>query len=143
LDFNDPASQLGFAVLASKTNIELFLNGSSLGSVAQNFADGAWRSVQVRIDLSANSGAGTASVYGKNASSSSVSPVAGLQNIGLTLNRNGVDASDPTRWNTLWLHEAGPGAGLDNIILVPEPGVATLALTGLAGAFLATRRRRH
>ena len=143
LDFNDPSSQLGFAVLASKTNVELFLNGSSLGSVAQNYADGAWRSIQVQVNLSANSGAGTASVFGKSASSSSVSPIAGLQNIGLTLNRNGVDASDPTKWNTLWLHEAGPGAGLDNIILVPEPGAAALALTGLAGAFLARRRRRN
>ena len=62
LDFNDPSSQLGFAVLANQTNIELFLNGNSLGAVSQSFANGARRSIQVRIDLSANSGAGTASV---------------------------------------------------------------------------------
>lgn len=141
VDFGGAASKLGLTVRASKTNIELLLNGSSLQSAAQSFADGAWRSIQVTIDLSANSGAGVASVFGKSASTSSFSPIGGLQNIGLTLNRSGTDASDPTRWNTVWIHEGGPGAGLDNIIVVPEPETWALFATGIGGLCLALRRR--
>lgn len=144
LDFNDLSTQLGFYVQVDRTGggrIELFLNGNSLGSASPTFAEDTWRTIGLTFNLAANSGAGTVSVQTKSAFSSSFSPVGSLQNIALTLNRSGNNASDPRLWNTLWTHHDGPGTGLDNIILVPEPGAGALLLTGLAG--LGWLRRRH
>lgn len=142
VSFGGSSSLLGLSITATRTSLEVAVNGNSLHADAQSYAQGTWRTIQARVDLSANGGAGTVSLYGKGASSSSLSPLTGFQNIGLSLNRSGTDASDPTLWNTLWIHEAGPGAGLDNIIVVPEPESWTLVLAGVGAMVWVIRRQR-
>jgi hypothetical protein len=153
LDVNaDPLSQWGLGLRTSDSGsgnvtLQLSVNGGSGTSAAYAFDTATWGTVRMTLNLSANSGQGSASVFIKSASASSFFQVAGLQNIGLSLNQSGMDGSNPKRWNTVWLSEsgpstAGPSAGLDSIIAVPEPGSWALVLTGLTGFVLVVRRPR-
>ncbi len=84
-------------------------------------ADGAaqdhWIRVRVVMDLSANNGAGKASLSAMNLSTGSTGfqPVAGMQGLNLGLVPGAGDARDPVTWHGLWLRFEGATGQLDNL----------------------------
>ncbi len=143
---NSAANRHGFEIKTDLGGgIGTFLNGSSLGTDAGGFTDGGWYTIRVTMNLGANGGAGLFSVASKVANASSFDPVTGLQNIGLGLDALGMSASDPDLWNTLWFHNEGGFAGVDNLLItaVPEPAPIALFTGGaVAMALLIFKRRR-
>lgn len=143
---NSAANQHGFEITAGLNGgIGTFLNGSSLGTDAGGFTDGGWYTIRVTMDLGFNGGAGRFSVGSKVANASSFDPVTGLQNVGLGLDALGLSASDPDLWNTLWFHNEGGFAGMDNLLItaVPEPApIALLAGGVIAMGMVIFKRRR-
>jgi len=107
---------------------------ASLAS-AGGIGGGDWVRVRVVMDLGANAGAGSGSLFVQNLSQGAVSftAVPGLQDVDLALDQNAADATNPLLWDALWLHFEGATYGLDNI----EVGWAGYAVpfgTGCAGA---------
>lgn len=107
-----------------------------------NFDD--WISLRLVMDLTANGGDGSGSLYYKNLTDgdTSYSAVAGLQGINLNLD----PLQDPLQWNRMMLRTGSyEGNKIDNLYIetssaVPEPSRALLAMLGLCGLIL--RRRR-
>jgi len=97
------------------------------------------------MNLGANGGAGLFSVASKVANASSFDPVTGLQNVGLGLDALGVSASDPDLWNTLWFHNEGGFAGVDNLLItaVPEPAPIALLTGGIVAMGMVIFKRRR
>jgi len=102
-----------------------------------------WISLRLVMDLTANSGDGSGSLYYKNLTDgdSSYSAVSGLQGINLNLD----PLQDPLQWNRMMLRTGSyEGNKIDNLYIetssVPEPSRALLAALGFSGLIL--RRRR-
>ncbi len=143
---NSAANQHGFEIKTGLGGgIATFLNGSSLGTDAGGFIDGGWYTIRVTMNLGANGGAGLFSVASKVANASSFDPVTGLQNVGLGLDALGVSASDPDLWNTLWFHNEGGFAGVDNLLItaVPEPAPIALLTGGIVAMGMVIFKRRR
>lgn len=108
-----------------------------------------WHSLQMEVDLGANGGSGSVSVFARPASSGTWTAISGMTNLNLGLDptRTAGDASNPLNWDTLWFHHEGATSGIDNIALssmsaVPEPSTYA-AIAGAAMLGLAVWRRRH
>ncbi len=142
---NSAPSQLGLQIRADyNAGIEVFLNGSSLGTDTDAFTVNGFYTVRVTMDLAANGGAGLFSVGTMVHNASSFDPLTSLQNINLGLDSLGLSASDPALWNTLWFHHEGI-AGMDNLIITAVPEPAPIALFGggvVAMAMVIFKRRR-
>jgi hypothetical protein len=141
---NSASAQRGFEIRADyATGIEVFLNGTSLGTDAGGFTPGGWYTVRVDLNLAANSGAGLFSVGTMVHNASSFDPVTSLQNVGLGLDSLGLSASDPAMWNTLWFHNEGV-AGMDNLVItaVPEPAPVALFSGGVIAMAMVIFKRR-
>ena len=103
-----------------------------------------WFSLRLVMDLTANSGDGSGSLYYKNLTDgdSGYTAVSGLQNIDLNL----YPLQDPTLWNRMVLRTGFyEGNKIDNLFIetsaVPEPSRALLAALGIVGLILRRRRR--
>ena len=104
-----------------------------------NFDD--WFSLQLVMDLTANSGDGSGSLFYKNLTDGDTgyTAVAGLQDINLDLS----PLQDPTQWTRMVLRTGFyEGNKIDNLYIasVPEPSCALLTALGLI--CLIPRRRR-
>lgn len=79
--------------------------------------EGTWVRIRVVMDLPAGFGTGLGSVDVMNLTNGATSfvPVTGLQGIPLALNPASPDATNPTRWNALFLHFEGAAYSLDNV----------------------------
>ncbi|MCK5942923.1 MAG: hypothetical protein KAI24_13180 [Planctomycetes bacterium] len=107
---------------------------ASLAS-AGGIGGGEWVRVRVVMDLAANAGAGSGSLFVQNLSQNATSftAVPGLQDIDLALDQAASDATNPLLWDALWLHFEGATYGLDNIE-VGWAGTAVPFGVGCAGA---------
>jgi PEP-CTERM motif len=145
------ASQ-GIGLMASQANgandIAISVNGTTLAGSGYSFADNnSWYDFRMDIDLGANGGNGSATVYSRETGSSTWNVISDLENVnlGLDATREAGDSSNPLNWNTLWFHHEGAVSGIDNLNVdpftpVPEPSV--MAFGGLAAlGFLFHRRR--
>lgn len=102
-----------------------------------------WLSLRLVMDLTANSGDGSGSLFYKNLTDgeTSYAAVTGMQDMSL-----GLSIQDPTQWNRLMLRTGFyEGNKIDNLFIetssaVPEPSRSLLAALGLCGLIL--RRRR-
>lgn len=124
----------------SERGVEVVLGADSLVGVALRDAtgvetaspldaaagavDGDWVRVRVVMDLAANSGAGSASVYAMNLTAGDLafSQVAGLQDIPLALDQSSVSARDPRRWNAVFSRFSGGDGRLDNLEFAHDGG---------------------
>lgn len=86
-------------------------------SSAGGISGGNWVRVRVVMDLTANSGAGSGSVFVQNLSQGApgFTPVPLLQDVDLALDQNAFDATNPLLWDALWLHFEGATYELDNV----------------------------
>ena len=80
---------------------------------------GEWIRLRLVIDLKANDKQGSGSVWYQNLTRGDpgLQPVPGLQNINLMLDRHATDASNPKKWDSMWLHMEGATNQLDNIVI--------------------------
>ena len=71
------------------------------------------------MDLNANGKQGSGTVWYQNLTlrDPGLRPVPGLQNINLALDRHATDASNPKKWDEMWLHMEGATNQLDNIVI--------------------------
>lgn len=107
---------------------------ASLAS-AGGVGGGDWVRVRVIMDLAANAGAGSGSLFLQNITqgATSFTAVPGLQDIDLALDQTAADASNPLLWDAMWLHFEGATYGLDNV-QVGWAGSAVPYGVGCAGA---------
>ena len=97
-----------------------------------------WYRIQLRMNLPANDGDGTGTLYFKNLTDGNVNwhTVSGLRTRPLGLKRLH-PASGPTRWSAMWLHLFSNGNNIpsvDNLV----PNASTIRITGIEwvdGAF--------
>jgi hypothetical protein len=105
-----------------------------------------WEDFRVDVDLAANSGAGSASVFARGTGALVWSGVTGLSNVnlGLDVARSAGDSTNPLNWNTLWFHQEGATSGIDNIAVtsVPEPSQMLVAMALLLLVVARSRRAR-
>lgn len=104
-------------------------------------ADSDWYRLQLRMDLTANGGAGSGSLYYMNLTrgDSGFQPVAELQNLDLGLDSLGPSAG-PESWNTMWMGTRFEGAlsvpRMDNLVpriaIVMQPD-QDLSIQGVDG----------
>ncbi|MFO1050933.1 MAG: hypothetical protein U1F36_01805 [Planctomycetota bacterium] len=80
---------------------------------------GHWVRIRVVMDLAANAGAGSGSLWVQDitAGQTFFTPAPGLQGIPLGLNPGALDARNATLWDAVWLHFEGATYGLDNILV--------------------------
>lgn len=127
---------------------QLSLNGNALATGSTSFTGGNWYDFRVDVDVGANGGSGSATVYGRTSGSSSWSTISGMTNInlGLDVTRTATDSTNPLQWNTLSFHHEGAASGIDNLSLtasaIPEPSTYA-ALAGAVALGLAAHRRRR
>ena len=78
---------------------------------------GDWIRLRLQMDLNANGGQGSGTVYYQNLSDgdTALQIVPGLVNINLALDKDATDGSNPKLWNAMWLHFEGAVNQLDNI----------------------------
>ncbi len=118
------AGELGVRfTVGTQANVQLQLVPASGAAVrvplssAVPVAGNQWLRVRVVMDLAAAGGAGLGSVWVMNLTTGGTAlvPVPGLQDIPLGLNQAATDATNPRRWDAMWLHFEGATYGLDNI----------------------------
>lgn len=87
---------------------------ASLGSVVNG---STWLRIRVVMDLAANAGAGLGYVFTQNLTAGETwfTAVGALQGIPLALDPTAADASNPTRWDAMFLHFEGATYAMDNI----------------------------
>jgi PEP-CTERM motif len=143
------AASQGLTLTASQSNpgnnVSLSLGGTSLAGSAYTFANNnSWYDFRVDIDLGANGGNGSATVYSREAGSLTWSVVPDLQGVDLELDalRAAEDSTNPLNWNTLWFHHEGATSGIDNLGLTPVPEPSVYALGALGALGFAFHRRR-
>lgn len=131
-------------------NVLLSLNGTTLAGSSFTFADNnSWYDFRVDIDLGANGGDGSATVYSRLTGTSTWDLVPDLENVNLSLDasRTDDDSSNPLNWNTLWFHHEGATSGIDNVdvapgLVVPEPSACALVGIGALGLVLHRRQSK-
>jgi hypothetical protein len=108
-------------------------------------AGGNWVRIRVVMDLAAAGGTGLGSIEVQNLTTGATgfTPVAGLSSVPLGLSPTAIDATNPARWNAMWLHFEGATYGLDNVeigTLAPGTNYCTANpnSTGNTGAIRAT-----
>ncbi|MCB1278492.1 hypothetical protein [Prosthecobacter sp.] len=146
---NQSLFYLNSSPIASTQSAFFGLNGNGLvingsGPVLPgtlNFDD--WISLQLVMDLTANGGDGSGSLFYKNLTDGDLgySAVSGLQDINLNL----TSGQDPTQWNRMMLRTGlYEGNKIDNLYIettaAPEPSRTLLAALGICGIIL--RRKR-
>ncbi|MDD5349018.1 MAG: PEP-CTERM sorting domain-containing protein [Chthoniobacteraceae bacterium] len=124
---------------ASINGCTLQLGSTVLGNVAYAFTANSWYDLRLDVDLAANSGEGSASVFVRPTGNAAWIAVTNLSDVDLNLTQRGVD---PSTWNTLWFHEEGAGCGVDNVSLTVIPEPTTWSLLA-AGGLLLLARPRH
>lgn len=103
-----------------------------------------WVRLMMVLDLTANAGDGSASVFYQNLTDGNTgfTAVSGLQNVDVNILTNG---AIPTGWNAIRLDGRDGSStvgGIDNLLVsVPEPSRALLLLGGLMGVAMRRRRR--
>ncbi len=123
-------------------------NGGSVTTVpvAAGIDVGDWVRLRLVMDFTDTSGgrSGSMDAYYVNLTDnqSSYTPISGLQDINMQLNRN---QSLPSTWNALAIRfdvSSGSGRQVDNLTVnVPEPEVPLLGLVGVACGWLRRSRR--
>lgn len=141
------AGEYGIGITTDDRTDSLTFHAADGGSTSVNYDtsgfSSSWITFMIAMDFEANSGAGAASVFmGDAQAASSLTAVAGLQNISMGLNGLASDAQNASLWNGMALHFEGATGGIDNIeadsVSVPVPGTALL----LVGAMLMMGRGR-
>lgn len=137
----------GIELIASGVSgLNLLVGGGSVGAVSFDFSGSeSWHDFRVDLDVGANGGSGSASVYHRATGGETWSAVSGMigLNLGLDGTRTDEGSANPENWDTLWFHHEGANSGIDNIAVsaVPEPATYA-ALFGVAALGFALSRRR-
>jgi len=126
-------------------NIVNLGTSTPLGGSPYNFAGAAWTDFRVDIDLGANGGSGSASVFARPTGSLAWSSIPSLSsiNLGLDSTRTAGDSTNPLNWNTLWFHEEGATSGVDNVAIapIPEPSQVLVSIALMVFVLIRLRRR--
>jgi hypothetical protein len=145
---NAPSSGLLLNASVALGGAQLTLNGNVLGTGSVDFTNTSWFDFRVEVDVGANGGTGSATVFGRTSGSSSWSAITGMTNLnlGLDATRIATDSTNPLLWSTLSFHHEGAASGIDNVSIsasaIPEPSTYA-ALAGAAALGLASYRRRQ
>lgn len=82
---------------------------------------GGWNTYKMVLDLDANGGQGSVSLYAKWTGGSFM-PIAEVQNVNLGLTPGSGDKKDPAKWTKLFIQSTGSYGAFDNII-IRQPNV--------------------
>lgn len=97
-------------------------DGSTLNFTFPFTASGDWFRYKFFIDLDANDGAGSVSLFIKEMDGSFV-PVTEITDLNLGMDPGSGTSTDPAMWTKIFLHATGGTSGFDNMILrLPDTG---------------------
>ncbi len=126
----DDANELGIRlqIVNSATELRLIDAGGSTTAATYSFTGTDWHRFKVVMNLTANSGQGSASVYALNltAGETTFTAVSGLQNINMGLVPGATDARNPQNWNALYMNIESGSADFDNLYLFTGAAIPTM-----------------
>lgn len=149
----DDANELGIRlqVVTRAAQLRLINAAGTTVSAAYSIRGTDWHRFKVVMDLTANSGQGSASVYALNltAGETSFTAVSGLQNLNMGLVPAATDARNPQYWNALYMNIESGDADFDNLYVFTGINIPTMtewaaiilgSLLTIAGSLFIWRR---